>query len=110
WEEDGIVHLADYKFAAPSTFLELLGKNQLAFYGAVASRLFPGRTIDLSLVFLKESEGRLPFEGFLDAEAVETRVRAMARAGWTGPFARNPRSCPACPWREPCGESAGSLE
>lgn len=110
WEEDGIVHLADYKFAAPSPFLELLGKNQLAFYGAVASRLFPGRKIDLSLVFLRESEGRLPFEGFLDAEAVETQVRAMVRAGGTGPFARNPRSCPACPWREPCGESAGSLE
>jgi len=102
WEENGTVHIRDYKLGQASPFMEGLGTRQLAFYGAVANRLFPGRKVDLSLLFLKAiGESSVP-PGSVSPEQVEEAVRAMAREGVTGPFPPNLEACPACPWKETC--------
>ncbi len=105
WEEEGTVHLVDYKYAHPSGVLEELGFSQLAFYGAVARRLFPGRGIDQSLLFLKPGTERTLPPDWAAPEEIEAGARLMARIGATGPFALNSEGCPACPWRAVCGAS-----
>lgn len=110
WEEDGIVRLADYKFAAPSPFLERLGKLQLAFYGAAAGRLFPGRKLDLSLIFLKADAVRVPLEDLPGPAEVEAQAKAMAQTAAAGPFSENRQSCRLCPWQTACGSGGGPLE
>jgi ATP-dependent exoDNAse (exonuclease V) beta subunit len=102
WEEDGTVHIRDYKLGQGSPFMEDMGTRQLAFYGAVAARLFPGRKLDLSLLFLKAGGKKPILPGFVPPEQVEEELRAMARKGVTGPFPPNLESCPACPWKEAC--------
>jgi ATP-dependent helicase/nuclease subunit A len=102
WEEGGTVHIRDYKLGRPSPFTESLGTRQLAFYGTVAARFFPGRALDLSLLFLKAGEEvSVPADGF-PPERVEGEVREMARRGTSGPFPPNPEACPSCPWRATC--------
>lgn len=105
WEEEGTVHVVDYKFAHPSDEMEDLGFSQLAFYGAVIRKLFPGRRVDPSLFFLKPGTARALPPGSFSPEEVEARVRAMARIAATGPFDPNPEKCPGCPWRESCASS-----
>jgi hypothetical protein len=105
WVEDGIVHVRDYKLGQPSPFMESLGTRQLAFYGAVANRLFPGRALDLSLLFLRTGEEWPVPAGSLPPEKVEAGVRAMSQTGHTGPFPPNPGACPACPWKKFCEPS-----
>ena len=104
WEENGTLHVRDYKLAAPGS-MDGLGTAQLAFYGTVLLRLFPGRALDLSLLFLR-TNGEVPVPaGSIQPERVEGAVRAMAREGVTGPFPPNREACPACPWRAFCGVS-----
>lgn len=105
WEENGIVHIRDYKLAEGSPFTERLGASQLAFYGTAAARLFPGKRLDLALLFLRTGRALPVALGPSEAEQVELRSREMARTGVTGPFGPNPASCPACPWARGCAES-----
>ena len=103
WEENGTVHVRDYKLGEGSPFTERLGTSQLAFYGAAGARLFPGKRLDLALVFLRTGRALPVALGPSDAEGIEAEVREMARTGVTGPFGANPASCPACPWAGTCG-------
>jgi ATP-dependent exoDNAse (exonuclease V) beta subunit len=105
WEEDWTVHIRDYKLGQASPFMEGLGTRQLAFYGTVANRLFPGLRLDLSLLFLKAGGEKPILPGSVPPEQVEEEVRAMARQGVAGPFPPNREVCPACPWRTFCGSS-----
>lgn len=105
WEEGGTVHIRDYKLGQASPFMKDLGTRQLAFYGTVAARLFPGRALDLSLLFLKAHEEVPVSVGSIPPGKVEGEVRAMAREGAAGPFPPNLEACPACPWRTFCGSS-----
>lgn len=102
WEEGGTVHIRDYKLSQASPFTEGLGTRQLAFYGAMADRLIPGRALDLSLLFLKANEVMPVSVVSIPPEKIEGEVRAMAREGVTGPFPPNLEACPACPWKATC--------
>ncbi len=110
WEDQEGIHLVDYKLGDPSGMAEATGLSQLAFYGAVLSRLFPGRRLDLSLVFLKTGERHALPADLADPGQVEARARELARIGVTGPFGQNPRSCPFCPRQRACGASLGHLQ
>ncbi len=103
WEENGTVHIRDYKLGEGSPFMERLGTEQLFFYGAAAARLFPGKRLDLALLFLRTGRALPVALGPSDAERIEAKAREMARTGVTGPFGPNPASCPTCPWAGTCG-------
>lgn len=108
WEEEGTVCILDYKLASPGEAPEELGKLQMAFYGTAARRLFPGRKLDLSLLFLRTGEA-VPLDAAgIVPEEVENRVREMAKTCVKGPFPPAPGSCPACPWEKFCREMTGS--
>ncbi len=101
WEEDGVVRIRDYKLAAPGGMPDL-GTRQMAFYGLAAGRLFPGRRVDLSLVFLRTGEEVAVGADLVPPDTVEREVREMARTGATGPFPPRLEACGYCPWAAFC--------
>ncbi len=100
WEEEGRIHIWDYKITSLENAPMELYAEQMRFYGLAWHLLHPNRAVKLGLCFLREGKTE-PLE-CVDFEEIEEAVRESACAGANGPFPPAHARCGSCPWRNFC--------
>lgn len=106
WEEEGRIHIWDYKITSLENAPMELYAEQMRFYGLAWHLLHPGRAVKLGLCFLRE--GKTEFLEGVDFEEIEEAVRESACAGANGPFSPAHARCGSCPWRNFCFREAAT--
>jgi ATP-dependent exoDNAse (exonuclease V) beta subunit len=106
WEEEGRIHIWDYKITSLENAPMELYAEQMRFYGLAWHLLRPGRAVKLGLCFLRE--GKTEFLEGVDFEEIEEAVRESACAGANGPFSPAHARCGSCPWRNFCFREAAT--
>ena len=106
WEEEGRIHIWDYKITSLENAPMELYAEQMRFYGLAWHLLHPGRAMKLGLCFLRE--GKTEFLEGVGFEEIEEAVRESACAGANGPFSPAHARCGSCPWRNFCFREAAT--
>lgn len=106
WEEEGRIHIWDYKITSLENAPMELYAEQMRFYGLAWHLLHPGRAVKLGLCFLRE--GKTEFLEGVGFEEIEEAVRESACAGANGPFSPAHARCGSCPWRNFCFREAAT--
>lgn len=106
WEEEGRIHIWDYKITSLENAPMELYTEQMRFYGLSWHLLHPGRAVKLGLCFLRE--GKTEFLEGVGFEEIEEAVRESACAGANGPFSPAHARCGSCPWRNFCFREAAT--
>ncbi|MDI3532071.1 MAG: hypothetical protein PWR28_416 [Synergistaceae bacterium] len=106
WEEEGRIHIWDYKITSLENAPMELYAEQMRFYGLAWHLLHPGKAVKLGLCFLRE--GKTEFLEGVGFEEIEEAVRESACAGANGPFSPAHVRCGSCPWRNFCFREAAT--
>ncbi len=106
WEEDGVVHIWDYKTTSHEEYGDGLYGDQLRMYGlAVALSLEPKpRSVEMELCLLRDgcSLRKVRLSPFKDWSELEATIRADALTAALGPWGRSTDICDGCPFKRTC--------
>ncbi|GHV54412.1 hypothetical protein FACS1894216_14380 [Synergistales bacterium] len=111
WEDEGGIHVRDWKTALYDGSPSELYREQVNFYALAVKLADPeyALPIDAGVIYLRSNDGAPFFKNWhlSDWGAIGEKVARAAQMAATGPFEPNEQNCGRCPFGKSCGKFTG---